>query len=218
MGEAPLFFKDSQILGIEAAPELFSLSPLGNIRRVSITTQTRTGEVVISPGIVKRLIESGYPTPSKEYVDKWARLKRARIPVISDLVAISDTEVLMPDLTADGSGLYSKHTEDALRLGLMTTRTLPYFYRLELDKVVERASFIGADASLLGIKLPFDDPITLRINRSGSWDFIVLDYSLIKFDNPESEALESNGVTLHLFVASLKLLKFHQLSLPDFKR
>ncbi len=127
-----------------------------------------------------------------EYADYWLKLLYAGIPTIPKVLIIGEKEVLLTDMTSDGSVFYGKDNVN------------PSFQRYEKNKMTELdAVFLSIDpeeikakaeeiikkANANGIFLPSDDPFDILIHPDGSWEVIVLDL----LSKPFSEVLEGNN-------------------------
>lgn len=119
--------------------------------------------------------------PVGEYCFIWEALARNGIPVVPTLRRVSDTEVMMTDLSATGGCLYDKHS--ALDLAYQQRRVQPtdaIFKQLDLKKVRQSAQGIIDNATALRITLPEDDPLNLVVYPDTNWRLVVLDIGLTK--------------------------------------
>ena len=129
---------------------------------------------------------------AKGYAEYWLKLIRAGISTIPTVWIVGEKEVLITDMTSDGSVFYGKDNVN------------PSFQRYEKNKMTELdAVFLSIDpeeikakaeeiikkANANGIFLPSDDPFDILIHPDGSWEVIVLDL----LSKPFSEVLEGNN-------------------------
>lgn len=141
--------------------------------------------------LVRKKIEvmSGVPegkTNAQAYFEKWQGIKNSGLPTVPTMRVISNNEVIMTDLTADGSVIYGKHDEKDL-----TKRTSPpadkLFMRINTQAIEVRARQIQKMADKQNITLPTDsDPFVLVVHPNGSWELVVLDVDMARFNDPEA--------------------------------
>ena len=113
-----------------------------------------------------------------KYYWAWKKLKDAGVPTVPTVRKINDNEVIMTDMTADGSAFFGKAdvSESFVRKNASKLRNLDkMFLDIDLDEVKAKARVIASEASLRGVNLPYDDPMDLLVHPDGSWEIIVLD-------------------------------------------
>lgn len=106
------------------------------------------------------------------WISKWKTLKAAGIPVVPTIRRVSDTEVAMTDLSADGSGVYGKADITEERIRRNTDRKL---MEIDLNKVIEKTQEIATRANQSGILLAMDDALVLVVHPDGNWEVMALD-------------------------------------------
>lgn len=108
----------------------------------------------------------------------WRKLKDAGVPTIPNVRIVDDDNVLITDLTADGSQFfgkagYIKWLFEDRQPGLSGPEK--HFVNVDIDKVARRAREIELLALKHGLVLPSDDPFDLLVHPTGAWEVVVLD-------------------------------------------
>lgn len=130
------------------------------------------------------------PNKSLSYVEKTNYLKGLGFPVI-DALAINPNQILVPDLTEDGSHLYGKYEMHFLKLGART--------RIPTDQTIQNISsetindlvhpFVNlANSNRVGLSV--DDPFELRVGPNGQFDLVMLDLKLVGLNHDISRNIK----------------------------
>ena len=106
------------------------------------------------------------------WISKWRMLRQAGIPVVTTIRKVSDTEVAMSDLCADGSVVYGKADMSG---NLQIHRPNAILVKIDLDEVQEEAIKIAQKADKADILLAKDDPFVLVVHPDETWQVIALD-------------------------------------------
>lgn len=110
--------------------------------------------------------------PSDVWLEKREIVSQAGIPVVPEAWRISDRQVAMTDLEADGSVIYGKtHYRGTKRLDFL----LP---TIDVAKVETIANEYALFADRSKILLAFDDALVLLLNPKGHWNLLALDVGL----------------------------------------
>lgn len=126
------------------------------------------------PGVshmVKRKVEypalyRGEKTSAQHYMDLWNSLKQANIPVLDEVVAISENEVAETNVAADGSKMYGKDTGNN---DIVPSPIDEIFKNLDLDEVLQEARRVAKVAADAHIMLSQDHCLDLVVHPDGTW-------------------------------------------------
>lgn len=110
-------------------------------------------------------------TPADEFYRVWRGLKDAGLPVVPSVRKVSSHEVVMTDLTADGSQLYGKNRFMEHRSGPLDH----LFIQIDPQEIEDKVVQLRKKANQAGIILPPDDPCELLLHPNGTYDLIILD-------------------------------------------
>lgn len=132
--------------------------------------------------MVKRSL--GFGLPADKYILLWRRLKKFGIATIPTVRKLSDHEVLVTDLTADGSKLYGKEEKKDALYGTWgaVEEVDDILTRISLSDIATRASSLVEQANIAGFLLARDDPFKIMVRPDGSWDVGVFDFSMARLD------------------------------------
>lgn len=126
------------------------------------------------------------------YADFWSELKSAEIPTIPTVRIIGENEVLISDLTTDGSTFFGKDNVfpsfDRFKDGKVNNMD-KLFLNIDPEELKQRAQQIAEKANRSGVFLPYDDPFDILVHPDGRWEIIVLDLMRSKF----SQIVEKNN-------------------------
>lgn len=125
---------------------------------------------------------------AERYAGIWLKLKQEDFPVVSTLRIISDSKIMMTDITRNGGGIYGKY--EALQIdesGYEPQVTDDQFQFLNIDAVMREAALIEQQANNRDICLPIDDPFALLVRQDGSYKVMMLDIgtTLFNMKNPK---------------------------------
>jgi hypothetical protein len=145
---------------------------------------------------------------SADYVaDLWTTLKQIGIPVVPTLVVLSDNEVAMTDLTADGSGLYGK---DNWGNNFSPQKTDAIFHDIDLEEVKKQALTFARLAANNHIGLSPDHSFDLLVHPDGSWQPLARDIKNTQLvgSSPDQDFIfQQNSERVDRFVAHLERTK-----------
>jgi hypothetical protein len=111
------------------------------------------------------------------FIQQWRAYKEAGVATIPSVRKISDSEVLMTNLTRDGSAFYGK----AARYASERDINLPLqpmdhvFMNINLDPVIQEAQRMADILMQKHVYLPYDDPFDLLVHPNGSWEVLIMD-------------------------------------------
>lgn len=124
---------------------------------------------------------------SGQYTENVLGLSKAFIPVVPFVYIVSDSEVLIPDLTWDGGVILDKHAVN-LSPRNVTRQTGKLIREFDMAKALLKLAEIVTNADMYGIKLPFDDPLSLYITPDLNIKHLVLDVDRTDLNNPDPVA------------------------------
>ncbi len=144
------------------------------------------------------------------FIKEWQKLKKAGIPTIPTVRKISPFDVVMTNMTADGSAFFGKSDlwPSLVRKNDNKVREIDQkFLAINLEEVETKATEIAKQATAHNIALPYDDPFDLLVHPDGSWQLVVLDIdNEVGEDSIESQNLQSvPGIMEHLRSVKLSL-------------
>lgn len=146
--------------------------------------------------------------PSAWYYQNWLYLKEVGMPTVPELYLLSDEEVLMPDLSADGSKIYGSH------MVFERTRKPDLIDRIFLDIPEEEteceAKKLAIQATNNGVWLPYNDPLELIVHPDRARELLVLDLSAMSYKrNPRWPHLfeEHNSSIVKCFLQYLDTIR-----------
>jgi hypothetical protein len=146
--------------------------------------------------------------PSQKFYDSWKLLTDAGIKTVPYVWIASDDEVVMPDITSDGSRLYGKSELGELR---KQNRALDEkdtnFAKIDFEAVKTETERLIQLATEREIVISPDDPFELRVKPDGTWEVIALDIELVRKENISGEAEHINPMAGRTFIKSLELMK-----------
>ena len=112
---------------------------------------------------------------SDVWIGKYNMIKEAGIPVVPSVRKISDRQVAMTDLEADGSVVYGK----ADMFNGRATRALDHLLvQIDVNEVNKVAQEYARLADEAGILLANDDAFALVLSPNGEWAILALDVGL----------------------------------------
>lgn len=172
---------------------------------LELTKGERTKQI----SLVKRKIEIPESVRGKlssaDYLAKiWTSLKEAGIPVVPTLIVLSEDEVAMTDLTADGSSLYGK---DSWGREFVPQETDPVFCTINLEDVRKQAHIFARQAANRFIKLSHDHSLDLLVHPDGSWQTLARDIKntqLLDSTADQDFIFHQNAEAADRFVAHLE--------------
>lgn len=167
---------------------LVRVNSQGRIREIPMVSK-RLGSFI--PGL--RSDEKG----SDRYISVWKGLKEAGVPVVPTVRKKSDNEVLLTDLTKDGSIVYGKHQAmepELLPQDPASRAVHKAFLEISMDSISEAATSILRKATDKGIQLARDGALDLVVNTD-RWYLLALDISKTTFG--EYRAEEGNRHNLY---------------------
>lgn len=145
---------------------------------------------------------------SADYVAKiWTSLKQAGIPVVPTFVVLSDNEVAMTDLTADGSGLYGK---DSWGNYFTPHETDAIFRDIDLEEVRGQALTFARRAADHHIGLSQDHSFDLLVRPDGSWQPLARDIKntqLLDSFPDQDFIFQQNAEAVERFITHLERTK-----------
>lgn len=126
------------------------------------------------PGVshmVKRKVEypplyRGNRTSAQHYMDLWDSLRQANIPVLDEVVVISENEVAETNVAADGSKMYGKDTGNN---DIVPSPIDDIFKNLDLDEILHEARRVAKLAAEQHIMLSQDHCLDLVVHPDGAW-------------------------------------------------
>lgn len=178
MPRSTTFYVGSSIQNIASTENVYRLS--GSIKKGrrsrSISVYTKMPKI--------ETIDKFTQLTAQDYYNTWKKMQEAQLPVVPMLRRITDYEVAITDLTANGSVLYDKGALWEMSPPFEVRKKQPTdsaFIEIPLLEVCEQAKKIISRATEHRIVLPPDDLMSLVVNPNGEWHLIMLDYSMIKF-------------------------------------
>ncbi len=142
------------------------------------------------------------------YCEYWERLRKAAIPTIPTVRKISENEVLMTDLTKDGSSFYGKDSVFGCfnRFKKNEINILDrYFLAIQTSVLENEIRGISRKADENGIVLPIDDPFDLLVHPGGSWEVLVLDLETESYNTSEDQIRMFNIESVGHYLTLLKI-------------
>lgn len=106
------------------------------------------------------------------YYNYWKRLKNAGIPTVPTMRVIAPNEVIMTNMTADGSVFFGKHRSHSEPI---SDQFIQHFLSINPADIQFSAQQIVKRADENNIILPDDEAFTLLVHPDGSWEVMVLD-------------------------------------------
>ncbi len=146
----------------------------------------------------------------ENYLKIWEKLKEVKIPTIPNVYKISDTEVVMTDLTANGSGVYDKDFRCKCASGYDAIKSIDKkFLEIDLNDIREKTERIAETANNNNIALPEDGAFNLIVHPNGSWKIIVLDIGETQVGdvNPEYNIETLNQQQIDVFMDCLEFIR-----------
>lgn len=146
-----------------------------NKNKVDVTIASQNDRERSLPMVVKHLSKQ---QTARGYSQYWASLVSAEITTLPTVRIIGYKDVLITDLTADGSVFYGKDNVypcfDRFEKGGLTEID-KIFLNINPEEIRARAELMAERATKNGIFLPYDDPFDLLVHPDGGWDVVVLD-------------------------------------------
>ena len=142
------------------------------------------------------------------YCEYWERLREANIATIPTVRKISENEVLMTDLTKDGSAFYGKDSVfgcfDRFKKNEINILD-KYFLAIQPSVLENEIREVSRRADENGIVLPTDDPFDLLIHPDGTWKVLVLDLETEKSSAREDQIRVFNNDSVRHYLTLLKI-------------
>jgi hypothetical protein len=134
-------------------------------------------------------------TDSERYYERWRFLRKNSIPTASSMRVADRWNVVMGDMTIDGSEFFGKEkyhdiggqiSDNIHRSHSSIERIFLGINPLLIKKEIER---IQMKLFGLGVRLPYDDRYDLLVHPDGNWEVLVIDLSLLSRVNNVKEEL-----------------------------
>ena len=180
------------------------------LSRVLVEISHPKKQAIITSRLVSKF-PNCYPRPglgesqTDLYCEKITGLASAGIPVVPRVYVVSDTEVLLPDLTLDGGIILDKHAND-LSPDIVNDEITQLVRGFALLDAIMQLSQIVDLANMHDIGLPFDDPLALYIGPDSEIQALVLDVDPTNLKGTDDDVTK-NRVTSLIFFGLLKHLK-----------
>ena len=144
------------------------------------------------------------------YLYLWESLRAAEIPTIPTVRKISNEDVIMTDLEANGSVLYDKLLRDNLmRGGKKPPQDMnEKFLSINPNHILDSAQEIMERATRSRIELPFDnEALSLLLSPAGNWRLLVVDFEEVILNTPDAK--EANISNFYCFERIIRDLTAH---------
>lgn len=160
-----------------------------------------------------------YGQGADRFIAIWQTIKAAGIPVVPTLRKVSSDQVVMTDLTRDGSMVFGKHQAhwpELLPNDPASWEIYKNLFRIPRQDIAESMQTIADRATSNQIALPRDQGIDIVVHPTGKWHLIALDIgnSRIRQDRP-SEIQEVNNVRAGEFMRTIRFLRRQFRQRPD---